>query len=111
MNFSKERIENGLGLICEDIKVPKELDLSLIEGAYNLKSDDDELLALAQEAHQHARNYVIEATVPSETNEETARILADVVNNYAKSGLHENEENFWGDIVYKNEEGIYVFAE
>lgn len=107
--FSKERIDAGLDVLCKDAGIPKELDLSLTEGSYNLKTDDTELIDIISLAHQSGRNYVLEATLPAESNKETATVLADVMNEYAISPLHENKENFWGDIVYKNKEGRYVF--
>lgn len=123
----KEEIDRIAGGIIDSLKKEESMEQIVsgrLETIYPLKlslSDidnreygaDKELTALAKDAY-HADaglNYVLGATYRGKTNEETAEVVADVLDQFALSHLYTDGEDFFGDIVYKNEEGAYVFAD
>lgn len=104
---SKQEIETELPTICELVRTPSQLELSLIEGMDNVKGDK-RLTALAQEAEQDGINYMLQATYPNGTNRDTADEVASILNQAYQSPLYEANAPFKGAIVYE-EKGEYVF--
>ena len=70
-NASKEDIEEELPFIRKCVKTPNSLELSLINGADTLIGDS-QLLQIAKEAKDAGIKYVMEATYPNATNNQTA---------------------------------------
>ena len=106
---SKQEIETLLPTICEMAQTPSQLELSLIEGMDNITGDKS-LTDLAQEAKQSGINYMLQATYPHGTNEDTADEVATILNQAYQSPLYKAEDRFNGAIVYEKD-GKYVFSE
>jgi len=97
--------------------VPLEMRLSdsgyLSTGFSAILRGDHKLRALAREAQENGRNYVLEANYPGATHEQTAVELGHVVNmlhtesRYEGSGLHGSMEPFYGEVFYESG-GEYV---
>ena len=88
-------------MIRECVKTPNSLELSLTEDADAL-TGDTQLLQIAK--------YVMEATYPNATNNQTADELASILNQAYQSPLYEKGEIFRGIVVYK-ERGKYLSKE
>ncbi len=106
---SKQEIEIELPTIRELVKIPSQLELSLIEGMDNVKGDK-RLTALAQEAKQDGINYMLQATYLNGTNKQTADEVASVLKQAYQSPLYEANAPFKGAIVHE-EKGKYVFRD
>ena len=52
----------------------------------------------------------MKASYPNATNEQAADELADILNQAYQSPLYENNEQFRGEIVYKDN-GSYIFRD
>ena len=100
-NASKEDIEEELPFIRKCVKTPNSLELSLTEDADAL-TGDTQLLQIAK--------YVMEATYPNATNNQTADELASILNQAYQSPLYEKGKAFRGIVVYK-ERGKYLSKE
>ena len=96
-------------MIRECVKTPNSLELSLINGADTLIGDS-QLLQIAKEAKDAGIKYVMEATYPNATNNQTADELASILNQAYQSPLYEKGEAFRGIVVYK-ERGKYLSSE
>lgn len=101
---SKGDIEKEIPFIRESVKTPNALELSLMEGTDTL-TGDSELLQMAKEAKDAGIKYVMEATCPNVTNQQTADEVASILNQAYQSPLYQK-----GEVVYK-ERGRYVFRE
>ena len=96
-------------MIRECVKTPNSLELSLINGADTLIGDS-QLLQIAKEAKDAGIKYVMEATYPNATNNQTADELASILNQAYQSPLYEKGKAFRGIVVYK-ERGKYLSKE
>ena len=105
---SKEDIEAVLPEARSDSKIPEGLELSLIEGVDNLKGDSD-LGQVIKEAKKDSMKYVMTATYPHATNEETSGELQALLINTSNSLFCDTEEHIRGKVVYKNPSGKYIF--
>lgn len=106
---SKKDIETELPTIRRLAQTPDILGLSLMEGMDKLQGEP-ELLSIAEEASKAGIRYVMEATYRNATNRETADELSVVLNQAYQTPLYQRQEQFRGEIVYK-ERGRYVFRE
>ena len=106
---SKEEIEALMPKIRDCAQAPSPLELSVMEGIGHLQSDA-KLMTFVQQAKIAGRRYVIEATYPDKTNEETAEELGVVLSQLYESQLYKKGEPFFGDIVYEAQ-GMYFFQE
>ena len=103
---SKEAIEAEIPAARHVAQTPSPLELSL-QGSGALRGDRA-LIKIAQEAQENGINYVVEATYPGATHEQTATELGNVVNNlhteslYEESRLHGSMEPFYGEVFYKH---------
>ncbi len=103
---SKQEIKAELPTIRELVKTPPQLELYLSKCMDGIEGDE-ELTALAQEAKQEGINYILKATCPNETNKYAADAVADIVNQLYNTPLYEDNTEFKGGVVYK-ENGKYV---
>jgi hypothetical protein len=106
---SKQRIEAALPLIREDVKIPSDLELTLIEGMDNLKGDA-KLIALAQQAKRAGIQYVLEAKYPGASNEQASIELNTILNQAYLSSLYNKGDQLNREIVYE-QNGEYLFRE
>lgn len=106
---SKREIEAELPTICNVVKTPSKLELSLIEGVENLKGDNG-LISIARDAKDAGIKYVLEGKCANVNNKETADEVASILNQAHQTPLYQNGELFNGAIVYKKN-GKYVFRE
>jgi len=105
---TKEEIQKEIPFIRKCVNTPNELELILTEDINSLNVDFD-LLPITQELDA---KYVIEASYPDYTNEQTADELSAILNQAYQSPLYQEDERFRGEIVYKNKKnGGYVFRE
>jgi hypothetical protein len=105
----KERIEERFPCIRRGAEIPPALDLLLVDGVQNLKSDDPQLRDLVSDAHAAGRQYVLEARYPQATNKQAADETVMVLNHlYLQPTLFDKDEPFYGEIVYE-ENGTYIF--
>ncbi len=129
---SKQEIEAELPYIREFIETTGSLELSLgevreLEGS---RETDSDLLQFIRESEIYPvlpgplfrlmrktepikltdLCYVLKATYPDATNIEAADELVAILNQAYNSSLYNDEEPFYGAIVYK-EKGEYVFRE
>lgn len=63
-----------------------------------------------EEAKKADIKYVMEATYPNATNEQTAEELSVILNQAYQSPLYQKDEKFIGKIIYQ-ENGKYLFWE
>lgn len=105
LNARKEEIKREIPLIRESSKTPEKLELILTKDIDSLNVGSD-LLQIEQELDP---KYVIEATCPDYTNEQTAHELSAILNNTYQS-LHQTGEPFRGEVVYEKNGG-YVSIE
>lgn len=110
-SFEKE--ESKEQVVLGSLKTIHPLKLSLSEGSNNRDyGDDKELTTLAKEAYSDRElTYVLSATYLGKTNEETADVLADILDQFYLSDIYKEGDGFFGEIVHKNEKGKYVFAD
>lgn len=109
----KEAIERELPTIRELAQTPSEIEIKLIDDIKGFSKgikDDEELRNLSQEALKSGINYVLHAKCPNATNERTASEVGDILNQAYQSPLYKKDEEFRGDVVYK-EKGRYLFKE
>lgn len=82
-------------------KVPPLLELALIEGPKNFKTEDAELKWLLEEAAKAGRKYVLEGKLPAVVNEETAELLVRMVMvMYNMPSLFAKNEPMQADVFY-----------
>jgi len=95
-------------------KTPKRLELYLTDEALPIishNSFDYELLHIALDAKNAGIRYVLGArSRPNVTNRQIADELASILNQAYQSPLYKEEEQFRGEVVYK-EKGRYLFRE
>lgn len=106
---SKEGIEAILPDIRESVKIPRELELSLMEDFSQLKGDL-EILDIARDAKEAGIRYAMQAKYPNATNKKTADELSAILNQAYQSPLYQENEQFRGWILYKDK-GQYVERE
>ena len=88
--------------IRELAKTPGQLEITLTEdGASLLKEGDEKLSELLRNAKEAGRQYVMDATFPEATNEETAEELKTILIQAYQSPLYKNDEPFYGDILLR----------
>ena len=107
-NASLEEISELMPQIREVAKTPGKLELDLTEDGNSLKEGDEKLSELLSQAKEVGRQYVIDATLPEATNEQTANELSHLLNTAYNSSLYQEKEDFYGDIVYEKG-GEYLF--
>ena len=119
----KEELERELHGIKRATNIP-DLDFLVMETTDLLKedqipisfagvSDEADLRALthlAKMADECELHYAVRATCPGETNNNVAHSLSHILMQANQSYLNKQGE-VWGNVVYKNSDGEYVFFE
>lgn len=103
---SRERIEEELPSIRENMQIHGELELSLRED-FNLFKGDIELFDIAREAREAGIRYSMEARLIGATNKKTADELSAVLNGAYFSELYPQGEKF-GRLIFYRDRGKYV---
>lgn len=105
----REAIQKELPAIRKKVKTPLEMGLS-VRGINSLDNQKDSALAeIAERAKSASINYVIEADLPGESNQRTARELECVFTGL-RYQLYDKSEPFCAEVAYKRG-GKYVFRE
>lgn len=106
-NAPKEEIQAELPIIRKIVNSPSQLEISLVRGMDNIMGDK-RLTALAQEAEQKGRNYMLQATYNG-THKDAADEVASILNQAYQSHLYRAKEKFNGAIAYE-EKGKYKYV-
>ena len=100
-NASKEQIEREIPFIRNAVKTPKQLELILTENVQTLNLDPN-LVETALKRLKTPTKYVMQATYPNATNEQTASELGDILN-ATYNFLYQKNEKFRGQIAYEKD--------
>lgn len=101
-----EDISKQLPVIREDFLTPSDLKLDLT-GLDKYTTKDPALADIVQQAKDVRMSHVLKASRPNPKNKELVTNLRDILNGIY-SMLHEGDEEFFGQIIYK-EGNKYVF--
>ena len=93
---SEKEIEAELPSLRSDSLAPSQLELSVN--------------TIESKGNSNSNRYVVEATLPNATNEETSREVAGVLIQGYQSPLYEQGDPFRGSVVYE-EDGRPVYRE
>ncbi len=108
-NQPKDAINAEVPSLRRAVGTPNALELTLIEGVENLSAPRG-LKPLVEEARQAGVQYVFEARYEGATHRQTADELAAVLNQMYNSGLYQEDEDLFMNIVYQAG-NHYVFRE
>ncbi|MBS3089530.1 hypothetical protein J4461_01455 [Candidatus Pacearchaeota archaeon] len=107
---SKEEIEQELPAIREMTRTPSELELSLTNDLDSIKGDE-KLNSIVEQAKDAGRNYVLQARYPNETNYNASFELGAILINAYNSSLWKEGEEYFGEVVYKMDDGDYYIED
>lgn len=91
--------------VSKPIPTPSALELSLTEGIENLNGDLG-LIGIASEAKDAGLTYVLEATYPNATNEQTTYEISSIFQQMSQTQLDDGSNRY--GVVYDNNDD-YVF--
>ena len=103
---TEEEIKREIPFIRKCVNTPSKLELTLTDDMGSLNTDP-KVLKIAKEADM---KYVMKASYPDATNEQTADELSAVLNQAYQSDLYQSGERFNGKIIYEKN-GEYIFKE
>ena len=98
---SKEEIEAEIPVIRDLVRVPSQLELSLVEGVDKVKGDS-KLSAVVEDAKEAGMRYAMLVKYPDATNRKAAEELSSILNQYYQTPLYEEGEPFRGEVVYQD---------
>jgi len=107
-NAPIEKIRAELPFIRDAVQTPKRLELALADAMFVV--GDPELLEITREAKEANMKYVMKANYPNATNKKTADELASILYQAYQSPLYNKNEEFRGEILYR-QGGEYHFRE
>lgn len=105
----KQEIEEWIPTLRETALIPSQLELTLVEGAENLKdaqkpavrAADLELRKIVQMAKGANLNYALDARFPGASNQAAAKELTELLHMAYQSPLYEQGEEFLYEVVYE----------
>ncbi len=102
----KEQIEKEIPKIRKFAQIPPLVGFILTEGSKNLKTDDAELIEIAQQAENKGMQFILQVMFPGRDNPSAANEAAAFMNQMYNSPLYSDNEQFLGAIFYRLENGF-----
>lgn len=105
-----EVITEELPKIRKAIGTPSDLELTLIEGPENLTTKDEGLKEIIRQAMKIPLRYVLKGLQKEVSNRNVSDELSSILNQAYESPSYSEEEEFLGEVVYK-ENRAYKFRD
>ncbi|HLD12529.1 MAG TPA: hypothetical protein VJB87_02945 [Candidatus Nanoarchaeia archaeon] len=96
---------------ANDDQIPSELELTVLQGAENVITDETVRDMAAFIQREQGTNYILGARLPGATNLRTAREVTQIFNLAYASPLFEKGERMTAFVAYEDETGRYRWLE